>query len=98
MRSRIWPDELGLAHRVRAAGAAAQAVVGGLLQPVGRGEHGAHRALRLLHVAEVARVLHHDRVRRCRAAAAAPCPATHSEKSTTRAANAWAAGVPTSRP
>ena len=90
--------ELGLAHRVRAAGAAAQAVVGGLAQPVRRREHGAHRALRLLHVAQVARVLHDDRRARCRAAAAAGCAATHSEKSRTRAANAWAAGVPSRRP
>ena len=46
LRSRIGRRELGLAARVGAARAAAQAVVGGVAQPVGGREHGAHRALR----------------------------------------------------
>ena len=54
--------EVGLGHRVRAARAAAQTVVVGLDERRTRGASTvAHRAVRLLHVAEVARVLHDDR-------------------------------------
>ena len=88
LRSRIVGDELRLERGVGAAGAAAQAVVVGVAQSVRRREHGAHRAVRLLHVAEVARVLHdHGRVR-CRERRAAGWAASHSEKSRTRAENA----------
>ena len=67
LRSRMLGRELGLQRRVRAARAAAQAVVVGLGERVRRAEHGSHRAVRALHVAQVARVLHDEGRRRCRA-------------------------------
>ena len=53
--------QLGFGDAVRAAGPAAEPVVVGLAQPVGRAEHRADGPLGVLDVAKVARVLHHDR-------------------------------------
>ena len=51
--------QLGLEHRVGPARPAAQAVVTGLAESIGGREHCPHRAVGVLDVAEVARVLHH---------------------------------------
>ena len=67
-------------------------------QRVGGREHGADRAVRVLHVAEVARVLHDDVAPGVAERQRAAASASHSEKSRTRAENACASGVPSRRP
>ena len=82
-----------LQHGVGATGAAAQSVVVELDDVGDAVEHGAHRLVRPLHVAEVARVLHdHGRpVGRARTnGRRSSRVASHSWTSTTRAANARA--------
>ena len=91
LRSRIAPDSSGCEHGVRAARAATQAVVVGVVQVVGRAEHGPDRAVGLLDVAQVARILDDDRAG-CGRVPGTPVRATHSEKSSTRAANACGLG------
>ena len=84
--------ELGLRDGVRAAGTAAEAFVVGVPQVVGRAEHGAHRSVGPLDVAQVARILDDDGAVLA-AVGGTPAATSHSEKSLTRAANAWASGV-----
>ena len=87
------PGQLRLQRRVGAAGAAAQAVVVEL-DDVGDGaEHGAHRRLGALHVAQVARILDDHRTQA--ALGLQPVDARGDElvHVRTRALNASASGV-----
>ena len=90
LRSRIVAGQLGLQRRVGAAGAAAQPLVVELDDVGDVAEHGAHRLVGPLHVAEVARILDDHRPSGGAGPAGADrgAVASHSWTSSTRAEKA----------